>query len=372
MDESWLDATGKLLGPECPLPLDAPFTRAQAQDCGVSRRAFDRMLRTGMLRSELYGVYAAAQAPNDPLMRATALALVLPPDAVVVDRTAAWLHGLDALRRSAFYEAPPLDVIHVTDTRMDRPGVDGRRRGLIPDDITMVHGIPVTTGLRTALDCGRLLWRFDGLAVIDGFLRLGVPHDLMRTELARFKGYRGVIQCRYLVSIGDGRAESGPESALRLHWYDAGLGRPEVQWWVYSDSGVPLFRIDIADPVALYGAEYDGEEFHTEDMDAEHDDGTAGVAHQRAGLEDRPLPQGPCVHRPTSRPRAAAGGPCGSASNHQPVDADATYTPSPLSLMQRAHIPRSPRLSVQKSPARRDFRGGRRRRCRGTRWSPRR
>ena len=87
-------------------------------------------------------------------MRATALGLVLPPHAVVVDRTAAWLHGVDALRRSAVHSPPPLDVSHFTDTRMDRPEVDGRRRGLLPNDITLVHGIPVTTWLRTALDCG--------------------------------------------------------------------------------------------------------------------------------------------------------------------------------------------------------------------------
>jgi hypothetical protein len=176
--------------------------------------------------------------------------------------------------------------------------VDGRRRGLRPSDITTVHGIPVTTGLRTALDCGRLLWRFDGLAVIDGFLRLGVPHELMRVESGRFKGFRGIIQCRYLVSLGDGRAESGPESALRLHWYDAGLGRPELQWWVYSDSGVPLFRIDIADPVALYGAEYDGEEFHTEGEDTSHDEERRAWLERERGWKIDPFRKDPVFTRP--------------------------------------------------------------------------
>lgn len=271
MDDSWLDGTGKLLGPGFPLPVDAPFTSSQARACGVSRRSFEFLVRTGMVRCELRGVYAAAQAPNDPLMRASALKLVLPPDAVVVDRTAAWLHGVDALKRSAVIRAPALDVIHVTDTRMNRPGVDGRRRGLLPEDITLVHGIPVTTPLRTALDCGRLLWRFDALAVIDGVVRLGVSQEQLMLELRRFKGFRGVVQLRYLVSIADGRAESGPESALRLHWYDAGLGRPECQWWVYDDDGTALYRIDIADPATLYGAEYDGEEFHTSDDDTDHD-----------------------------------------------------------------------------------------------------
>src|ERR1700712_2459445 len=187
MDDTWLDERGKLLGPGFPLPLDAPFTAAQARDCGVSRRTFEFLLRTGLIRCELRSVYAAAQAPNDPLMRAAALGLVLPPDAAVVDRTAAWLHGVDALKRSAVHRPPPLDVIHMTDTRMDRPGVDGRRRSLLPGDLTLVQGIPVTTTLRTALDCGRLLWRFDALAVIDGFVRQGVHEERMRLEMARFK-----------------------------------------------------------------------------------------------------------------------------------------------------------------------------------------
>jgi hypothetical protein len=271
MDDSWLDETGRVLGPGFPLALDAPFTTAQALDSGVSRRSFGRLLRTGLIRCELRGVYAVAQAPNDPMMRAAAVGLVLPPEAVVVDRTAAWLHGVDALRRSAVQGPPPLDVVHMSDTRMNRPGVDGRRRGLLPTDVTLVQGIPVTTRLRTALDCGRLLWRFDALAVVDGVVRLGVPVDQMVGELARFRGFRGVIQLRYLVSIADGRAESGPESALRLHWHDAGLGRPECQWWVFDDDGTALYRIDIADPAALYGAEYDGEEFHSTDADIQHD-----------------------------------------------------------------------------------------------------
>lgn len=302
MDETWLDDTGKLLGSGWPLPLHLPFTVAQARAAGVTRRTFERLLKAGLLRCELRGVYAAIQAPNDPMMRANALGLVLPPDAVVVDRTAAWVHGVDALRRSALHEPPPLDVIHVTDTRMDRPEVDGHRRGLLGNDITMVHGIPVTTPLRTALDCGRLLWRYDALAVIDGFLRLGVPHELMTAELSRFRGFRGVIQARYLVSIGDHRAESGPESALRLHWYDAGLGRPEVQWWVYTDSGVSLFRIDIADPVAHYGAEYDGEEFHTSDADTKHDEERRAWLENNRGWKIDPFRKEPVFTNPGAVP----------------------------------------------------------------------
>jgi hypothetical protein len=224
----------------------------------------------------LQGVYAAAQAVDDMDFRADALALVVPKAAVVTDRTAAWLHGLDVLPRSSGTTPPPIDLCHTTDTRMNRAGVASGRRGLLPDDITVVRGIRVTTGLRTALDLGRLLWRYDALGAIDGFLRLGVPHDILIAEIGRFKGYRGVRQLRALAPLGDGRAESMGESALRLNWYDAGLPRPDLQTWVYDDEGDPIYRLDLTLPELLFAAEYDGEEHHTEDEDREHDDERRG------------------------------------------------------------------------------------------------
>ncbi len=238
------------------------------------------MVRSGLLRTVVNGVYAAAQAPDDTLMRARALALVIPPTAVVTDRTAAWLHGVDILPRTALTEAPPIDIVHVDDTRVRRPEVDGRRRGLLQSDITVIHGVSVTTALRTALDLGRLLWRFDALAAIDAFLRIGVPHELLMAEIGRFRGYRGVIQLRYLAPLGDPKSESVGESGLRLHWYDAGLPRPELQHWICSDDGVPIYRLDISLPEIRYAAEYNGEEFHTRPEDAEYD------AERVAWLED--------------------------------------------------------------------------------------
>lgn len=280
MQNSWLDDRGTFLGTRCPLPLDAPFTRAQAASLGVSRRSFETLTRRGLVRQVLTGVYAAAQAPDDTLMRASALSLVIPPTAVVSDRTAAWLHGVEILPRSALRVAPPLDVVHVDDTRVRRPETDGRRRGLIESDITVVHGVRVTTGLRTAMDLGRLLWRFDALAAIDGFLRLGVPHELLLAEMGRFRGFRGVIQLRYLTPLGDARSESPAESALRLHWYDAGLGKPELQFWIHDDDGVPIYRLDVADPEVRYSAEYNGEEFHSKPADVEYDE------HRLAWIQD--------------------------------------------------------------------------------------
>lgn len=79
-----------------------------------------------------------------------------------------------------------------------------------------------------------------------------------------------MVQLRLLVPMADGRAESPGESALRLFWYDAGLPRPELQWWVH-DNGVALYRLDLALPDCRFAAEYDGQLFHSRPEDVEHD-----------------------------------------------------------------------------------------------------
>ena len=270
-NSSWLSSDGVLLGIDFPLPVDAAFTRAQALAAGVSPRQLRTLVAEGLLRRVLRGVYAAAQAPDSVLFRARALALVVPDCAVVTDRTAAWLHGVPILERGAHLEAPPISVCERVDSRVRRSDVDGRRRQMLDRDVMELHGIRVTTPLRTGLDLGRRLWRFDALAAIDGVLHLGVDHDEFLAESLRFKGHRGMRQLRALAPLGDGRAESAGESALRPHWLDAGLPPPEPQFGILDDWGHEIYRLDVPLPTALYAAEYDGEEFHSEPEDIRHD-----------------------------------------------------------------------------------------------------
>lgn len=229
------------------------------------------MADRGLIRALLRGVYVPAQAPDSIRVRAQALGLVIPDCAVVTDRAAGWLHGMPVLRRGAHLEAPPIEVCHRSDTRSVRPEVDGHRRILAEWDLTLVHGIRVTTVLRTALDLGRLSWKFDALAALDAAVGHGVDHDLLVAEVSRFKGYRGVRQLRWLVTLADGRAESPGESALRLHWHQAGLPWPEPQVWIVDDDGVERYRLDLALPGLRYAAEYDGVEHHSSDEDREYD-----------------------------------------------------------------------------------------------------
>lgn len=267
---SWLPPDLVVLDERFPLPLDAPFTSEQAAAAGISRWFIRLLLDRALIRPVLRGTYVAAQARDTVDLRAAAVRLVVPDTAVVTDRTAAWLHGVDILPRSALREAPPLCVFGSTGSRLRRPEVTSGVRTLSAHDVTIIRGVQVTTALRTALDLGRSLWRFDALAALDGFLRLGLPHDELLGSIERFRGERGVIQLRCLAPLADPRSESAGESALRLHWLDTGLPRPELQWWVHDDNGVPIFRLDLALPELRYAAEYDGERFHGEDR-REHD-----------------------------------------------------------------------------------------------------
>jgi hypothetical protein len=257
---------------DAPIPCSRPFSAAEATRLGVDESLRRRLVERGLLRPLLRGVFVVDGVPDSLRLRVAALELVVPEHAVVVDRTAAWLHGVDALPRSTIHRMPSLDVFSRQGSRLRRPGVASGIRDLTVRDLETIGGLTVTTPLRTACDLGRLLWRFDALGAIDGFLRLGLDHGLLLGEVGRFAGYRGVRQLRTLAPLGDPGAESQPESALRLHWYDAELPPPETQIWVEDDTGLPKFRIDVGDRDARYGAEYFGEEFHGEEQQADDED----------------------------------------------------------------------------------------------------
>jgi hypothetical protein len=261
-------STGALLGADSPLPIDRPFTSAEAGAEGAGSKLLTALVGSGHLRRVLHGVYVATQVPDSLGMRARALKLVVPEHCVVVDRTACWLHVVDALPRRAAYEMPEIELYSTRASRTRRTGVSSGVRDLRPGDVQVIDGLRVTTKLRTACDVGRLVWRYDAIGALDGLVRAGLAPDELRDAVSRYKGYRGVLQLRQLVPLIDPLAESMPESALRLHWHEADLPWPECQIWVHDDDGRPVFRIDLGHRDVRYGAEYFGAMFHGEDESA--------------------------------------------------------------------------------------------------------
>jgi hypothetical protein len=242
---------------------DQPFTTAEAAAAGISSKRLRAAVGAGAVRRVLRGVYVRADLEDTVDLRAAASARVIAPGSVVVDRTAAWIHGVDVFVHSEHEVLPPVETCALRwRTRSRREGVDGRTRDLIPDDVMSIGGLRVTTPLRTALDLGCNLRRREALAALDQFMH---DHDLEHEDLGRgalrYFRRRGVVQLRQLIPLAHPRAESPRESWTRLEMIDAGLPVPEVQVWVEVD-GVPTYRLDLAYPKHRIAIEYDGDEFH--------------------------------------------------------------------------------------------------------------
>jgi hypothetical protein len=260
------------LDSSCNLPLDEPFTAAVARAAGVPRHLLTLWCQLGLLRQPIRKVYVAAQVPDSLMHRAQCLSLVAPADAIICDRHAGWLLGaVMALAPNEHLNVLPVSMFLPTGRRLRNPlSVSGERR-LRPEDITEVMGLPVTNMLRTAWDLGRVRSRERALSGMDQMLRLpGFPLDAFLAGVERFRGERWVTNLRTLAPLADGRAESPPESILRLYWIDAGLPRPVPQLEVWVD-GVMIARLDIGHPELRYAVEYDGVEWHSSPEQRRHD-----------------------------------------------------------------------------------------------------
>jgi hypothetical protein len=255
---------------------------------GVSDNQLKRLCDRDYLRRPLRNLYLPAQLPDTVEIRLAALSLVVPSSCFVADHTAAWLHaGDDALPPNAHLAVPPVSMWRPPRVRALRNGwTASGERTLLPSDLMELGGVLVTTPLRTALDLGRLqrnpdvaLWGMDSMLGTKTFTR-----DEMLAELPRFKGERGIVRMRLLAPRADGRAQSFGEAALRGRWYDAGLPRPWVQIPILENGRV-IFWLDMGLEELLFAAEYDGERFHSQEQDREHDhDRRLWLARNRAWI----------------------------------------------------------------------------------------
>ena len=260
------------LDSSCNLPLDVPFTAAVARAAGVPQHLLRLWCRLGLLRQPIRRVYVAVQVPDSLMLRAQCLRLVVPDDAVICDRHAGWLLGAEmVLAPNEHLDVMPLSIFLPTGRRLRNSLSDSGERRLRPEDVTEVMGLPVTTMLRTAWDLGRVRSRERAISGMDQMLRLpGFPHDAFLSGVERFRGERWVTTLRLLAPLADGRAESPPESILRLYWIDAGLPQPVPQLEIWVD-GIMIARLDVGHLEIRFAAEYDGVEWHSSPEQRSHD-----------------------------------------------------------------------------------------------------
>lgn len=250
----------------------SPFNLETANALGITPKQLSVAVTNREVRRVLQGVYVAADAPDCIELRAAAAAVVLHPGLILCDRTAAWLHRVDVLDFRELDVLPPLDTFALRDLpRTIRRECRRGQRDLLHEDICFVHGLAVTTPLRTCMDLGCRLSRRSAIAAMDAFMREhGVTREEMLRLLPRYFRRRGVLQLRQLIPLADPRTESQPESWMRIDIADAGLPAPQPQYWI-TIGGRRVFRLDLAYPHAKVAVEYDGREFHEGDERVEAD-----------------------------------------------------------------------------------------------------
>jgi hypothetical protein len=159
---------------------------------------------------------------------------------------------------------PRLSVFHRDRGGRYRNGLMASGQRMMPDaHVQEIAGLPVTTQLRTVCDLGRMLKRTAAMGAMDMMARLGgFAIDEVVATVEEFRGYRWVTQLRELAPLIDPRADSPPESVIRLRWHDLShLPPPEPQRPVQR-SAWTTYWLDVGNDELCFAIEYDGLEFH--------------------------------------------------------------------------------------------------------------
>ncbi len=251
---------------------DGPFLRSEIAALGITPKQLRKLLEDDVVRRALHGVFVRTDLEDTQALRLACARLVLPEHAVVSDRSAAWLHGIDCYDYAELVLGPRLEIVSTNGHEpVRRPELLGGKRGLSPEEICEIDGVLLTTPLRTACDVACLRGRRRALGVVDAFRReFGLEEGDFLHLLPRLGGRRGVIQLRELVPLTSPLPESMPESWTRMTIIDEHLPVPKPQVWVLVP-GYGYVRLDLAYEELRIAVEYDGEEFHTNEEDKKAD-----------------------------------------------------------------------------------------------------
>lgn len=225
---------------------------------GLTRNRLNRLLREDELARVRRGVFTSATPAPESIVHTRLTHATLPllsAEAVVSHQSAAVLHELP-------YAGDTPDRIHVT--RLT--GSNGRSQGfltvhkapLLPDEITAVDGVPVTTLARTAVDLARTSSYEWGVIAMDAALRLGADREELGASVFRCGRMWGVRRARAALDFADGRSESPLESVSRVQFSRMGIPMPEPQYVIRTPSGQFVARTDFGWEAERLVGEADG------------------------------------------------------------------------------------------------------------------
>jgi hypothetical protein len=235
------------------------YRRSYLLAAGLTERELERMLERGNLTKIRRGAYISGCMPDRDAvhrLRVTAAMHELVAGAVSSHVSAAILHGLPTWGIA-------LDRVTVTRScrsggRVDRT-LHTRTAELVPEEIRLVNGIPVTSVARTVIDLARTVSFESSVVVADAALAQGlVTIGELAVALDRASGWPGVPRARRVVAFADGRSESVGESRSRVAVHRAGLPTPVLQWAICDPGGRYIGRADFGWPDFGLVGEFDG------------------------------------------------------------------------------------------------------------------
>lgn len=127
-------------------------------------------------------------------------------------------------------------------------GIVGHKMTIVPNDIVTVAGLRTTSVERTWCDLGSVLGLHDLVAAGDFLIHWRLPltsSRRLRRAVERSVNRRGVVLLKRALELLSDRAESPPESVLRVIIILAGLPEPSVNHEVTNARGEFVARIDL-------------------------------------------------------------------------------------------------------------------------------
>ncbi|RSN57029.1 hypothetical protein DMH01_26545 [Amycolatopsis sp. WAC 04182] len=235
------------------------FRGSEARKAGLITAS---QLRGSSVRRLFQDVYTRADVDVTHELRCRGAALLAPPEAVLTGRSAATVQGVEL--------AKPNDPVEMVVPEKQRfgpiVGIKVRRTEVKPEESRPWNGIRIARRSRIALD---LLLRLSprksgwvrrlriGVPDLDQFMRAESLTDLHLNREFYGRRNRGIRLARHALRLSDPRAESPPESELRIVLAAGGItATPQLE--VTARTGHFLARLDLGDEKFKVAVEYDG------------------------------------------------------------------------------------------------------------------
>src|SRR6266496_178885 len=234
--------------------INGPFLGSLAVSEGALTR---NQLRSPVFQRLFQNVYLPAGYEQTHEMRCRAAALIVPPEAVLTGNSAAAVRGFPFARGTD----PVEFVVPETSRFTCQRGMNIRRTTIKGIDSTPWQGIGLASPLRMTLDIltnTRVPRSFPrAVGELDALLNAGTVTREGVEAYLRPRRDHGIVRARRALSLCDARAESIPESELRV-WLSLADLRPTPQWEVRIGDSL-LGRLDLAYEDLKVAGEYDGE-----------------------------------------------------------------------------------------------------------------